>query len=270
MTGSGIATGDRAGRTVLVTGSAGRVGGFLRAALPAAGWRLRLLDRVPTPGADDAIVADIGDRNALDRAMDGVCAVVHLAAAAGTDASFDDVKTANIAGTYEVMTAACRAGVPRMIFASSNHANGFAPCSAPARPGLGDRPDSYYGVSKLFGEALGRLYADRFGLRVACLRIGSCRERPHTPRALATWLSPADLVRLVTACLTDERLGYAVVYGISRNTRRWWDLAPGEAIGYHPRDDAEDFAAEVLAPFGGEWPLPADARQGGDAAWSAT
>lgn len=268
MSGAAAAARDRSGQAVLVTGAAGRMGGFLRAGLPACGWRLRLLDRVPTPGARDALVADIGDRDALDRAMDGVCAVIHLAAVAGTGASFDEVKAANIAGTYEVMTAACRTGVPRMIFASSNHANGFAPRSAPVRPGLGDRPDSYYGASKVFGEALGRLYADRHGLRVACLRIGSCRDRPHTPRALATWLSPADLIRLVTACLTSERIGYTVVYGISRNTRRWWDLEPGEAIGYFPQDDAESFAAEVLGPSGGEWRLPADGLQGGDTAWS--
>jgi uronate dehydrogenase len=200
--------------------------------------------------------------------MAGVGAVVHLAAAASTDASFEDVKAANIDGTYAVMTAAGRAGVPRAVFASSNHANGFAPRSVPARPGSGDRPDSYYGASKVFGEALGRLYADRYGMRVACVRIGSCMERPSKPRTLATWLSPADLVRLVTACLTSEQYGYCVVYGISGNTRRWWDLGPGEAIGYHPRDNAEAFAAEILEPFGGVFPLSADCPQGGDSAWS--
>jgi len=255
-------------RPVLITGAGGRVGRHLRDGLPAAGCQLRLLDRSPIPDADDAIVADIGDREALDAAMAGVGAVVHLASAASSQASFADVKAANLDGTYAVMTAARRAGVPRMVFASSNHANGFAPVSVPARPGAGDRPDSYYGASKVFGEALGRLYADQYGMRVACLRIGSCLPRPVKPRTLATWLSPGDLVRLVSACLTSEEFRYCVVYGISRNTRRWWDLAPGEAIGYHPRDDAEAYADEVLAPFDGAWPLPDDCPQGGDTAWS--
>jgi uronate dehydrogenase len=255
-------------RPVVITGAAGRMGRYLRAGLPAAGWKLRLLDRVPIPDADDAIVADIGDRKALDAAMADAGAVVHLAAASTSGASFEDVKVSNIDGTYAVMTAARRAGVPRVVFASSNHANGFAPRSVPARPGSGDRPDSYYGASKVFGEALGRMYADRYGMRVACLRIGSCMERPNKPRTLATWLSPADLVRLVAACLTSDQYCYCVVYGISGNTRRWWDLGPGEAIGYHPQDNAETFAAEILKPFGGVFPLSADCPQGGDTAWS--
>ena len=123
--------------------------------------------------------------------------------------------------------AARRAGVPRVVYGGSNHAIGFTPRSEllPADGPL--RPDTNYGVSKAFGEVVGRFYADRYGMRVACLRIGSCDDRPRTPRWLSTWLSPGDAVRLVDACLRAPDLGYAVVYGISANTRGWWDLAAG-------------------------------------------
>src|SRR5207244_2879733 len=107
--------------------------------------------------------------------------------------------------------------------------------------------DTNYGVSKAFGEAVGRFYADRYGMRVACLRIGSCDDRPRSPRMLSTWLSPGDAVRLVDACLHAPDLEYSVVYGPSANPRGWWDLAPARALGYEPQDDAEAFAAEVLA-----------------------
>ena len=251
----------------LVTGAAGRIGRYLRAD-PPRGWELRLLDRVPIPEVAGAIVADVCDATALRAAVEGASAVVHLAGAISPADPFQEVLASNIDGTYQVFEAARLAGVERVVFASSNHANGFAPRSAATAPGCGDRPDSYYGVSKLFGEALGRLYADRYGIRVACLRIGSCFDAPTAPRMLGSWLSPADCARLVGACLASPDLTYAVVYGISRNTRRWWDLGPAEALGYEPLDDAEEYAAEVLAPYGGLDPSSRDEPQGGaTAAW---
>ena len=113
------------------------------------------------------------------------------------------------------------------------------------------RPDSLYGVSKAFGEALGSYYADRHGMAVACLRIGSCFERPTQLRHLATWLSPGDAVRLTDALLRATGLHYVTVNGISANTRAWWELDSARALGYEPRDDAERYAAELLASFGG-------------------
>jgi len=251
--------------TVLVTGAAGRIGHYLRAGLPGLGWELRLLDRVPIPGERGSIVGDVTDPAALRAAVADASAVVHLAGEARTSSSFEEVLPPNIEGTYQVMEAARVAGVRRIIFASSNHVNGFAPRRAPVSPGVGDRPDSYYGVSKVFGEALGRFYADRYGMRVACLRIGSCTDRPTSPRMLGSWLSPGDVTRLVDACLRSPDLDYAVVYGISRNTRRWWDLGPAAALGYQPQDDAEEFAAEVLAPYGGVDPGSPEEPQGGEA-----
>jgi uronate dehydrogenase len=258
-------------RTVLVTGGAGRIGTYLRRGLPALGWRPRLLDRVPpTPGADaETVTADVTDRAAVAAAVTGVDAVVHLAGVMRADAEFGEILTANIDGTFAVLDAARQAGVRRFVYASTNHANGFTPRSAGFPSPGGDRPDSYYGVSKLFGEALGRLYADRYGMQVACLRIGSCFDAPRNPRMLGTWLSPGDAVRLVHACLTHPDLDYAVVYGTSANSRNWWDLSPARALGYEPRDNAERYAAGILAPFGGHDPTTPDDPQGGDAAWRA-
>jgi uronate dehydrogenase len=252
--------------TVLVTGAAGRIGGYLRAGLPAFGWDLRLMDRLSIPDAPDAVVADIRDTAALSEAVDGVDAVVHLAGVVKPNDPFAEILAVNIEGTYEVLRAAHAASVGRFVFASSNHANGFAPRSE-ADGVTGDRPDSYYGVSKLFGEALGRLYADRYGLRVACIRIGSCFDRPTDPRMLATWLSPGDVTRLVNACLTSAELHFSVVYGVSRNSRRWWDLSPSQALGYDPQDDAEAYAEKILAAYGGIDPGHPDDPQGGAAAW---
>lgn len=234
---------------VLVTGGAGLIGSMLRSGLPAYGWRLRLLDTAPLGPARDGeelVQADILDGAALGAAMHDIDAVVHLAGIP-TEAPFGELLASNIDGTYQVFDAARRTGVRRIVFASSNHAVGFTPRAERVGIDVPPRPDTYYGVTKVFGEALGRLYVDRYGLQVAALRIGTCRDRPVAPRHLSTWLSPGDMVRLAAACLRAPDLTYAVVYGISANTRRWWDLEPGRALGYHPRDDAEAYAAELLA-----------------------
>ncbi len=260
VTGPGGSTVDGAGAApVLVTGAAGRVGTMLRRGLPALGWRLRLLDLVPLPDEPDAVLADILDPAALAAAMTGVAAVVHLAGLP-REASWPATLSIHIDGTYQVFEAARRAGVRRVVFASSNHAVGFTPRQPWAGVDLPPRPDTLNGLAKCFGEALGRLYVDKYGMQVVSLRIGSAFPKPTTLRQLSTWLSPADLVRLVHASLTAPDLGYAVVYGISANTRGWWDLGPGRALGFDPVDNAEDHAAEVLAselPAGGE-PDPDD------------
>ena len=149
--------------------------------------------------------------------------------------------------THRVLEAMRRHGVGRIVYASSNHAVGFTPRVATLPVRHGPRPDSFYGLGKVAGEGLCSLYHDRHGIEAACLRIGSFRERPTTRRHLSTWLSHGDAVRLVDACLRSPGLGFTVVYGISANTRAWWDLASAKAVGYRPEDDAEAFAAEIEA-----------------------
>ena len=241
-------------RTVLLTGAAGGVGTFLRESLPGYGYRLRLTDIVPVPGAPDALTVDLRDQDAVRAAARGVDAIVHLGGLSLED-TFENILDANIRGGYHLYEAARLEGVPRVVFASSNHAVGFVP--RPEQPGgeqlpvdVPFRPDSYYGLSKCFGESLASLYADKYGVETVSIRIGSCFATPRDTRMLATWLSPADAARLFHAALTAPKVHHSVVYGISANTRGWWDLAPARALGYDPQDDAERYAAEVLAAHG--------------------
>lgn len=237
---------------VLITGAAGNIGTVLRAGLPAHGWVPRSFDLTavadPAPG-EQTVVGDVTDADAVHSAMDGVAAVVHLAGIAG-EAPYDEIRRVNIDGTHQVFDAARLAGVRRVVFASSNHAVGFAGRTHLLPAEIPPRPDTFYGLSKAFGEALGQLYADRYGMDVVALRIGSFRDLPSQPRHLSTWLSPEDCVRLVHAALSAHHRGFAAVYGISANTRGWWDHTPGHALGYHAEDDAEEYAEEILAEHG--------------------
>ena len=213
-----------------------------------------LVDRQPIEAGtgEEVHVCDVADPDTIRAAMRGADACVHLAGIAG-EAAFPDILRTNIQGAWAVYDAARREDVQRVVFASSNHATGMYPVGAHVTSESAPRPDTYYGASKAFGEALGRMYHDKFGLRVACLRIGTVTDadRPENPRHLSTWLSHADCVRLVRACLTAPQLDFAILYGASANTRGWWDLEPGRTLGYEPRDDAERYAAEVGdAPVG--------------------
>jgi uronate dehydrogenase len=232
---------------VLLTGAAGKVGSCLRAGLRDELSELRLSDRAPValeaPSETDA-PADLVDFDAVLRAVSGVSAVIHLGAVPD-EAPFEDIAGPNLHGVYHVFEAARRCGVRRVVFASSNHATGFYPVSARLTGGEPVRPDGLYGASKAYGEALGRMYHDRFGLSVVSVRIGSFTERPTVPRHLSTWLSPGDAVRLFRACLSAPDVGYEVVYGASANTRGWWDLSSALGLGYEPVDNAEDYAGDV-------------------------
>jgi uronate dehydrogenase len=234
---------------VAMTGAAGRIGCCLMAGISDAGHEVRGIDlvRPDAAWADRVVVADVGtDDAALTDVLTGADAVVHLAAIA-TETDFETALDTHVRLTHRVLERARDLGVGRVVYASSNHAVGFTPRAPMVPIGTGIRPDGHYGVGKAAAEALCSLYHDRHGLAVACLRIGSFRERPTTRRELATWLSCGDAIRLVDACLRTPDLGFAVVYGISNNTRAWWDLEPGRAIGYQPVDDAEDWALEIEA-----------------------
>ena len=239
--------------TILITGAAGRIGAMLRTRLARPDRTLRLLDvAAMTAGPGEEVVqASITDLADVTRACAGVGAVIHLAGLAA-EAPWDQIAEANIHGTYVAFEAARRAGVARVIFASSNHAVGFAPATDFPVPDYAfPAPDTYYGVSKVAGEALAALYHYRYGLDTICLRILSCTDRARTIRELSTWLSPGDTGRLFEACLTAAEPGFRVAYGVSANTRGGWvSLDEARALGYEPLDDAEQFAAEVIAANG--------------------
>ncbi|MDF9812504.1 NAD(P)-dependent oxidoreductase [Streptomyces sp. SPB162] len=240
-------------RTILLTGAAGGLGTLMRELLPAYGYELRLLDVRPVEGAPDAVTADLTDADALREAVRGVDAIIHLAGIS-LEAPFEKIMRSNIEGTYHLYEAARQEGVRRVVFASSNHAVGFTP-----RPTGDDplipidtprRPDTFYGLSKCFGEDLASLYWDLHGLETVSLRIGSCFPEPTSVRMLSVWMSPADCARLLHAALTAEDVRHTVVYGSSANTRLWWDLTTARELGYEPQDDSEPFAAALIAEHG--------------------
>jgi uronate dehydrogenase len=231
---------------VLITGAAGAIGSCLRDGLRPLVDELVLSDvKTVEPRAKERFVpADLADRDAVAAAVDGVDAVIHLGGVP-VEVPFEQLVGPNLLGNFHVFEAARLAGVPRVVFASSNHATGFYPVQRTLTGGEPTRPDSLYGVTKVYGEALGRLYVDKFDLQVVCVRIGSFAPRPRQLRELSTWLSHEDAVRLFAACLSAPDVGFRVVYGASANTRLFWDLTSGRELGYEPQDNAERFAAEV-------------------------
>jgi uronate dehydrogenase len=239
--------------TILITGAAGRIGTMLRARLARDGRALRLLDiaELTAGPGEEAVRASVTDLAAMTAACQGADAVIHLAGIAW-EAPWPEILQTNIHGTYVAFEAARRAGVPRVIFASSNHAVGFSPReSFPVPDYAFPAPDTYYGVAKVAGEGLAGMYHHRYGIDAICIRILTCFERPPSARALATWLSPDDAGRLFEACLAAPSPGFRVIFGVSANTRGGWvSLEGARALGYTPRDDAEAYAAEVIAEHG--------------------
>lgn len=236
---------------LVITGAAGQIGRDLRERLARPGRILRLIDiaaQAPA-GSDEAVEiinADITDPDAMTAASEGAVAVIHLAALldGATWAQYADV---NITGTYAVLEGARRAGVSRVIYASSHHAVGFNPRGDWAPDDMLPRPDSYYGVTKVASEALCSLYHDRHGMDIVAVRIASYRPVPDDRRSLSNWLSPDDTARLLEALLVAPAPGFQIVWGVSKNTRRWMSLEKAEGLGYAPQDDAEQWAGDVLS-----------------------
>jgi uronate dehydrogenase len=237
---------------ILLTGAAGAIGTFLRPVLLARYGTLRLFDRIaisdPNEG-EEAVLGDIADLEQISRATEGIDCIVHFAGIP-KEAPFEDILSANMVGTYNVFEAARLRGAGRVVFASSNHVIGFHKSDRDVGIDAELRPDSRYGVSKVFGEAVARLYADKHGIAAVCLRFGSVREQPEDRRQLATWMSHRDAAALVVSAIDTPDIRYAVAYGVSANTRNRWSNAGTLVRGFVPADNAETFAAQVLARVG--------------------
>lgn len=244
----------------VLTGAAGKVGSVLREGLHLVVGSLRLLDLAPInsqPGdtATTSATVDVTDLAALEEQVTGADGVLHLAAIAD-EADFHDLVGVNVVGTYNIFEAARRVGVRRVVYASSNRVTGMYPVSARVDAQQPVRPDGYYGWSKAAGESLGRLYADKFGLEVVCMRIGSFEPAPTEPRHLSTWLSPRDAVAAFRAAMSAPDITFRVFYAVSANQHQWWDLRDGQALGFSPQDDAAVLRGDLR-------PMPGTSPQGG-------
>ena len=252
-------------KRVLLTGAAGGIGTHLRRLLPPIYPDLILSDmKAPANlGPNEKfLMADIRNAAEVDRICKGVEGIIHLGGISG-EAEWEKIHEANIVGCYNLFESARQAGVKRIIFASSNHAVGFYPRATKIGTKVVPRPDSRYGLSKLFGEGLGALYAYKHGIGVTSLRIGNLNDEPIDPRRLSIWLKPEDLVQLIRIGLERPGLVYEVMYGVSDNQRSWYDNTHARSLGYRPEGRSEDYAAKVMAAAPSAADIPSEFYQGG-------
>ena len=237
-------------KTVLITGATGDVGTHLAREL-AGKYKLRLSDKRPLEPArrlqsgQTFVRADVSKMADALRITKGVDAVVHLGGYS-VEGPWEAILQANIVGCYNMFEAARRNGVKRMVFPTSNHAVGFYRRDHTIDHHVYPKPDSRYGVSKVFGEALGSLYADKYGMEVFMIRIGNVNPVPIDKRRLAIWVSPRDIAQLVSIGIDHPGIRFEIVYGVSGNKRSWYDNSNAVRLGYRPQDDSEPYAAEVL------------------------
>lgn len=234
---------------VLLTGAAGGVARMIRPLLLNRYKRLVLSDRTApqdlAPG-ETFRAAELGNAVQVAQMLEGIDRVIHLGGQS-VEADWETVRQANIDGLQTFFEGCRAAQVSRVVFASSVHVVGFY--GRHRRIGVNDpvRPDGLYGVSKALGEAMAALYADKHGLRCLSIRIGNVNPRPVDRRRLSIWLHPEDLVQLCAIGLEHPDIHNQIVFGMSGNSRAWWDNAPAYALGYRPAHDAEDHAEAALA-----------------------
>jgi uronate dehydrogenase len=236
-------------RRIVFTGAAGGIGTMTRPLLAGLYPGLVLSDRVrpadllPT---ETFVAADLTRPDEVAALVKGAHSVIHLGGHS-VEGTWDQILNANIIGCYNLFEAARMAGVKRVIFASSNHAIGFYPRKKKIGTDVTVRPDSRYGVSKAFGEALGAMYSDKHGIAVTCLRIGNVGPVPLDVRRLSIWISPEDLVQLFQIGLEHPDIRFEIFYGASDNEASWWDNSRAQRLGYRPTGKAEQFRAHAVA-----------------------
>jgi uronate dehydrogenase len=239
---------DAPAKAILLTGASGNLGRMLTKALAAEGWMLRLTDITPfpdpIPSGATFTRADLNDGVTILRLAEGCDAIVHLGGVS-VERPFEEVLGPNIRGLYHIYEAARRERA-RVIFASSNHSVGFHERTESVAADTQFLPDGFYGLSKAYGELMGRLYWFKHGVESVFVRIGSCFPEPTNARMLASWLSYPDLARLVVRCVTTEKVGCRVVWGASNNRRMtWWRDDDRDAVGWAPQDSADPFAGQL-------------------------
>ena len=238
-------------KPIALSGAGGNIGKILRQGLQAKGYTLRSAGGTrplePLFEGEDLMHGDLRDPAVVDRLLDGVDVLVHMAGTS-VERPLPEIIENNLRALYEVYEGARRHKVRRVVFASSNHAFGMYPVDARLTLDAEYRPDGFYGLSKVWGEAMARMYWDKHGIEGISLRIGTAMGKPpQQPRQLSTWMGTDDLLHLVQRCIEAPSVGYAAVWGISNNTRAYYDLSEGNAIGFSPQQNAEDWAEQILA-----------------------
>lgn len=249
---------DLSSETWLLTGANGNIGQQLRSHLRERVAHLVVADReAPTDLASNEAAAtfDLNDFQSIAALMPGCDGVIHLAGIAD-EAAYADLLRVNALGTYHVLESMRLAGVPRLVYASSNRITGFHSTNELLDDQSTVRPDGLYGASKAAAEALTRMYADKFGMQVCNVRIGSFENTPSNAREAATWLSPSDANLAFESAMTTSS-PFSVFYAVSANRYRFWSLEPGRTIGYVPRDDASTILGDNIYP-------PDNSAQAGD------
>jgi uronate dehydrogenase len=239
---------DTPAKPVLLTGASGALGRVLARWFGALGWRLVLTDIAPFPDAVPPnatfITADLSDGATMLRLAEGCGTIVHLGGVSA-ERPFEEVIGPNIRGLYHIYEAARRERA-RVIFASSNHSVGFHERTASLPADTQFLPDGYYGLSKAYGELMGRMYWFKHGVESVNIRIGSACPEPVNARMLASWMSYDDFSRLIERCVLTPKTGHVVVWGASKNARMtWWRDDAREALGWAPTDSADPFAAQL-------------------------
>jgi uronate dehydrogenase len=232
---------------VVMTGAAGGVGTMIRPHLRSHFDHLVLSDLVEITdlqGNESFVQADIADLGAMERLLAGADGLIHLGGQS-VEAPWEAVLNANIIGLHNAYEAARRQRCQRIIFATTNHVVGFYRRQRTIDHTVMPRPDSRYGVSKAFGEALGRMYADKHGMRVFNIRIGNVDHKPVDRRRLSIWISPRDLAQLMRIGLEHPDIHFEIVYGVSHNARAWYDNSNAYRLGYRPEDHSENYAKEA-------------------------
>ncbi len=250
---------------LVLTGAAGRLGSHLREPLSKIGTLVSsdIVDDIGNTYPNESYVqADLADKGAIIALLKGADMVVHFGAI-GDERSFEELLAPNFIGAYNIWEAAHLNGLKRVIYASSIHAVGMHKRQNAIGTDAAHRPDTFYGLAKCFAEDLASMYWDKRGLEAVCMRIASCAQVTNA-RALGTWLSYGDLIQLVTRAIDTPTTGFSVVYGVSDNDRNPMDNTKAAYLGYRPRDNAEQFAAQILADEGpGDPTDPAQMYHGG-------
>jgi uronate dehydrogenase len=240
-------------KPVLLTGASGALGRHLAKSLGAAGWTLRLTDIVPFPDKLPATAtftrADLNVGMDILRLAEGCGMILHFGGVS-TEHPFEDVIGPNIRGLYHIYEAARREGA-RVLFASSNHSIGFHERDTKLDDDCQFMPDGYYGLSKAYGELMGRMYWFKHGVENVNVRIGSCFPEVVDERMLSTWLSYDDLTRLCIRATLAEKTGSCVIWGASNNARSFWAHDSRERLGWLPKDSADPFAAQMKGKVSG-------------------